>query len=282
MTRVAAFARNHREYLEDAAAAGEADPSRLITFRSSKSWKRIKRALDEQDTVKIYFAPVGGAGQIEYEGRLKALVLNPRKGEPETEAALAWVLPSTVEEGLWAGEASKVKTLYLVSHCRKLSSPYAITELVKEEGHVPISADYGYSYAIVEEKDGGTRGAEVNPEEIAEPEKYYEGATRKVSVNAYERNAAARARCIEAHGCRCAVCEFDFAATYGALGAGFIHVHHVTPLAKVKATYSVDPLKDLRPVCPNCHAMIHKPDIPLSIEELRAILASQRESGRTT
>jgi 5-methylcytosine-specific restriction protein A len=32
--------------------------------------------------------------------------------------------------------------------------------------------------------------------------------------------------------------------------------------------YIVDPVKDLEPVCPNCHAMLHRKDPPYSIEEL--------------
>ncbi|MBP8257217.1 MAG: HNH endonuclease [Opitutaceae bacterium] len=275
MSRVAAFARNHRQYLEDAAAAGAADPSRLITFRSSKSWRRIKQALDEQDTAEIYFAPIGGAGNVEYEAVLKALVLKPKKGEPETEAALAWALPKTSEEGLWESDEGKVRTLYLVSHCRRLTDPYPTTELVKVSDQTPISADYGYSYVPVEQRVSHAVSIEGNPEEIAEPEKYYEGAVKTVAVNVYERNPAARAKCIEAHGFHCSVCNFEFEKTYGSLGAGFIHVHHLTPLAAVMATYLVDPVKDLRPICPNCHAMIHKRSPPFSIEELKAIRGNQ-------
>ena len=36
--------------------------------------------------------------------------------------------------------------------------------------------------------------------------------------------------------------------------------------------YIVDPIKDLFPVCPNCHSMLHKIDPPYSIEELKKII----------
>jgi 5-methylcytosine-specific restriction protein A len=68
------------------------------------------------------------------------------------------------------------------------------------------------------------------------------------------------------------VCGLDFGERYGALGEGFIHVHHLTELASIGREYEVDPVRDLRPVCPNCHAMLHRTDPALSPEELRAIL----------
>lgn len=58
---------------------------------------------------------------------------------------------------------------------------------------------------------------------------------------------------------RCEVpgCGFDFEATYGALGAGFAHVHHRRPLASLDTPERVS-LADLAVVCANCHAIIHR------------------------
>ena len=106
-------------------------------------------------------------------------------------------------------------------------------------------------------------------EELSQPEKLFEGAKTAVTINAYERNPKARAACIAHHGCKCAACGFDFAKTYGALGEGFIHVHHNVPVGKIGARYQVDPINHLTPVCPNCHAMIHRTEPALSIEQLR-------------
>src|SRR5262249_34037621 len=95
-----------------------------------------------------------------------------------------------------------------------------------------------------------------SPEEGAET--FTEGAVRRVDVNRYERDRRARAACITHHGKVCSVCGFDFEKTYGTLGHGFIHVHHLTELSTVGPNYVVDPIKDLRPICPNCHAMVHR------------------------
>ncbi len=64
----------------------------------------------------------------------------------------------------------------------------------------------------------------------------------------------------------------DFAATYGPEMAGFIHVHHLTPLATVGPDYNIDPIGDLRPVCPNCHAVIHRRDPPYTIDEVQSLM----------
>ncbi|NOS73887.1 MAG: hypothetical protein HOP36_04985 [Methyloglobulus sp.] len=111
----------------------------------------------------------------------------------------------------------------------------------------------------------------IFPDEIQDAGNYYEGAKRTVVVNSYERNLKARSQCIALYRAKCSVCEFDFEKKYGEIGSGFIHVHHLTPLEDIGEEYEVDPIKDLRPVCPNCHAMLHKKQPPYSIEELKSI-----------
>ena len=110
-----------------------------------------------------------------------------------------------------------------------------------------------------------------SPEEIAD-RKYREGAVRQILVNAYERDRLARQACIDHYGLTCVVCDLDFQERYGAIGAGFIHVHHVIPLSELGLNYKLDPVEDLRPVCPNCHAMLHRRRPTLSAEALRAVL----------
>lgn len=118
------------------------------------------------------------------------------------------------------------------------------------------------------------RGSALLPEEentgAEETEfTYPEGALLRITVNAYERDDKAREACIAHHGTSCAVCGFSFQDFYGALGSGFIHVHHLKPLSQVGEGYQVDPVADLRPVCANCHAMLHRRNPLLSIEQLR-------------
>ncbi|MDW8395005.1 MAG: HNH endonuclease [Anaerolineae bacterium] len=117
-----------------------------------------------------------------------------------------------------------------------------------------------------------------SPEEVTET--YYEGARKRVTVNAYERNPRARQACIQHYGLSCAVCGFNFEEVYGSIGEGYIHVHHIVPLSEIDEAYEIDPIADLRPVCPNCHAMLHRRSPAYAIEELRAILNNRKGNHR--
>lgn len=111
--------------------------------------------------------------------------------------------------------------------------------------------------------------SECYAEEVMGSRDLFEGAIREIRVNAYERNPTARALCIQHYGATCVVCDFDFGTAYGDIGQGFIHVHHLLELSQIGREYRVDPIADLRPVCPNCHAMLHRNRPALSIEQLR-------------
>lgn len=99
-----------------------------------------------------------------------------------------------------------------------------------------------------------------DPSEIEEEliDRIFEGAKQQVTVNRYERNPIARRQCLEIHGYNCSVCEMNFEKTYGEIGKEFIHVHHLVPLHEINEEYAVNPETDLIPVCPNCHAMLHR------------------------
>ena len=114
------------------------------------------------------------------------------------------------------------------------------------------------------------------PDELSEEavKQLHEGTVKKINVNVYERNPEARRICIKKYGCKCQVCGMDFQKTYGELGKGFIHVHHIIPLHSIKSDYIINGETDLIPVCPNCHAMLHKSVDGefMTVEELRKIV----------
>jgi 5-methylcytosine-specific restriction protein A len=85
---------------------------------------------------------------------------------------------------------------------------------------------------------------------------------RKASAVERKKNAA-----LWAHGrLSCEVCGFDFAASYGEAGHGFIECHHVRLLSDTGRTLTRQ--SDLALVCSNCHRMLHRRPWP-SIDELR-------------
>lgn len=125
-------------------------------------------------------------------------------------------------------------------------------------------------WALLTDGDGAVDGVEMIPWRSRKT--YREGAVKVVVVNAYEGSPQARQACIEFHGARCLACGFDFEATYGELGRGFVHVHHLVPLAARGEAYELDPVKHLIPVCPNCHSMLHRASPPLTVFELQRLL----------
>ena len=92
-----------------------------------------------------------------------------------------------------------------------------------------------------------------------------------------ERNQTIRKRkiaAVKAAGMpiACEVCDFDFAATYGEVGDGYIEVHHVLPLHASGPT--ITKFSDLALLCSNCHRMIHRARPWLTPDELRDRLSN--------
>lgn len=108
-----------------------------------------------------------------------------------------------------------------------------------------------------------------------------EGKVRNINRNIYERNPKARKECLNFHGYSCKVCGFNFEEIYGRIGEEFIHVHHLTPISSIKDEYELNPLSDLIPVCPNCHAMLHTKTPPIEILELKKIIVNNRNKITT-
>ncbi|BBO99811.1 winged helix-turn-helix domain-containing protein [Sulfuriferula nivalis] len=108
------------------------------------------------------------------------------------------------------------------------------------------------------------------PDDVSDT--FFEGAVRQINVNKYERSKTARDKCIDHYGHKCSVCDMDFENIYGEIGLDFIHVHHITPISKIGKLYELDPVKDLRPICPNCHSMLHRRTPPFTIEELKKLM----------
>lgn len=88
-----------------------------------------------------------------------------------------------------------------------------------------------------------------------------EGALRQVNLTRRERSQDLRDKALEIFGYTCTVCKKSMKDLYGDIGEKFIEVHHLRPISCVEGEHEVDVANEetgMRPLCPNCHAMIHR------------------------
>ena len=120
----------------------------------------------------------------------------------------------------------------------------------------------------------------VFPEEIDESATT-EGAKKQIIVNAYERNPLARKKCLEHYKEKnngkivCEICGFDFGKTYGSEFENKIHVHHIVEISSIGKEYTIDGIKDLIPICPNCHMIAHSKKPAYTPDEIKKFLNNQ-------
>jgi hypothetical protein len=135
------------------------------------------------------------------------------------------------------------------------------------------------NFVYLTKRRGETRFLEFSVENLksdfskqAPAKKFVEGRVREVRLSKPERSPGARSKCVEIHGAKCAICKFDFSIAYGTQGEGLIHVHHLKAVAEADGERAVDPLKDLLPVCPNCHLFIHSRKPMFTPQEVAELL----------
>ena len=131
-----------------------------------------------------------------------------------------------------------------------------------------------YYIAYLKSRDRVNSTTQHNKYDIKDVvEEYEEGSILDCHGTKYERNRKARQKCLDFYGYTCRVCGFDFEKKYGDIGHNFIEVHHKTELSSYAGeNHNVDPVKDLIPVCSNCHSMLHRTKPTLSIEKLQMYL----------
>lgn len=98
-----------------------------------------------------------------------------------------------------------------------------------------------------------------------------EGARKEIYTNVYERNSTARQKCLDHHGYACKVCGKQMDLIYGIVAKYIMEVHHIIPLSEIGKRYEIDPIKDLAPVCPDCHTIIHLKTPCYTMEEVQAM-----------
>lgn len=230
-------------------------------------------------TTALYNA-TRGAFQLFAEAQievLQALLFAPRHSSSAGQLCTLLSLPHVVQVNGAIGQAGRKIFKQLGAHPDGLEegsfqwwTVLATGEHSKSGGFIwTLRPDVAFALLDCGLVESGLRAAD----EIELTLKLVEGAHKTVLVNAYERNPVARARCLLHYGLVCAACGINFGKVYGSVAEGFIHVHHLRILSSISKEYEVDPIQDLRPVCPNCHAVIHMADPPFTIGQVSEFLS---------
>lgn len=256
-------------YLEDLLDGDRKSPrikfridSETDTFnlKLTRSWK----------TTRVEFVPGAFANQVAnylckevllHKSEISNLIRNPSISVSEASLAIDNVNFEELEK---LDNGRHTLKFYVEAMTPESSLEYGLLN-EKEASLVELAASVIFTLLPRPNK------AYSNPEEVVG---FPEGATTQVLVNKYERDPRNRAEAISIHGYSCLACGFDFKQTYGDLGSEFIVVHHVVPVSKIGADYVINPAIDLVTLCANCHAMIHRQDPPLNLDELRAIISN--------
>jgi hypothetical protein len=147
--KLAVFTRNHKEHLDEALRVSTAEPDRLIPFRGVSRWSSASQALQQHSPIDIYFAVVDSGSLVRCAAKLQRVIVDPQRGQPETEQLLDLSTSTTREEGLWEDTGKPAGTLYAIDHLERVPQPFPMTDLIKVSNDQPISPDYGYSYTLV-------------------------------------------------------------------------------------------------------------------------------------
>lgn len=191
---------------------------------------------------------------------------------------------------------NKIKKFYLEKLSRKLESLYTITDInevrdIKND----IVANPNHVYSRKKAGDDRIKGLDnyisflekgtLTPKvetqkKIRRSTEDEEGKHVTKETTVIQRNQSARKKCIEHYGCKCAACGIVMKDIYGEIGENFIEVHHLNPIHLFDDQHVVDYKEDLIPLCPNCHAMIHKLEDPGDINTLQKIINCQENNAK--
>jgi 5-methylcytosine-specific restriction protein A len=191
---------------------------------NSSLHKNDPRRLDDELTVALIDGYRIAGKEVGYWGR-RFLQSVKRNGGLATAKRMLLPRNDGQRKGLDALlEANRpeltVEAVILQERFHRLFTPTEIAAAQERLGE--------YGRAIAAHKATRVR---IFPDELEPGPKYIEGAKKQVRVNAFELDQKARNACLRRHGLNCAVRDFNFQSRYGNIGKGFIHVHHLRPLA---------------------------------------------------
>lgn len=96
-----------------------------------------------------------------------------------------------------------------------------------------------------------------------------EGSIQTTTISSRKRSAKLREYAFQYYyrknQIKCSICNFAFMQTYRKYGKQYIEFHHIKPISTYKEQGEIrdikNAIKNLCPVCSNCHAIIHRNNI---------------------
>lgn len=217
---------------------------------STIDWRQGRNQFQIGDIIFIYLS--GNVGFIQYKCVVDAINLSYANIRNDQEY---YYNPSDYDKTL----DGKFMHLALLHQIDNISLSYANLKAnglnSKIQGPLKVKGKL-FDY-IISNFSKGPEG-EIFPELINDEDVLFEGIKKQVIVNKYERSAIARTKCLKFHEPICSVCDMNFLEKYGEIGKDFIHIHHLIPIHTIGIKYQINYKMDLIPVCPNCHAMLHR------------------------
>lgn len=250
----------------------------IITENDESQW-------DDETGVKYHYPPKyknkiqAGGLVIYYKGRIKNPVYSSKRLSNEPHYFGTGVISNIKQELGSKNYFASIENFKLFNEAVSFKNQFGYLENKANQFSGNYFRGNGVREITKQEYDDILTNASVLDQTLNDPTADYnithtsnisEGKKITFYSTKYERSKQNRDLALKIHGYNCCICDINFKEQYGDIGEGFIHIHHVKPLFSLEEEVVIDPLNDLVPVCPNCHAMIHrKKGQIISIEEMR-------------
>jgi len=185
-------------------------------------WKQGKIKYELGDTVYIYCSKP--LQMLQYKCRVEKMDLNSNQIRDDKEY---WLNEEEYYKSL-NGKFMRLNLIEQVSN-NKMKLDQLIQNGFKSAPQGPVKIKDQRLLKYIEKFFTDSYQSDFFPEVLNEEQTEYEGAKRTIVVNKYERSSKARENAVKFHGFKCKVCGISFEETYGLIGKGFIHIHHLVP-----------------------------------------------------